>query len=1030
VELSQLPERVDFNQHIRPILSDRCYSCHGPDAAARQGGLRLDRRDQLYVPLEASGRTPVVPAKPVKSELVRRILSDDPEIVMPTPESHLTLSDREKALLVRWIEDGAEYKDHWAFLPIEDPAVPDNPAGYPDARTPVDNFINGRLSQENIAPASPAQNEILLRRLYFDLTGLPPSLEEIDAFLADPSDEAYAATVERLLDTDAHAERMTMEWLDVARYADSHGLHADGLRTSWPFRDWVISAFRRNLPYDDFLRWQLAGDLIEEPTYESRLATAFLRMNPMTSEGGAIAEEFRLGYVFDRVNTVSTGLLGLTMDCARCHDHKFDPLSQEEYYGFSAFFNTIEELGMTANDGDFGPLLVISDPATNRLLDSIAEEVQALDREREAVSPSATELATFSEKLQRENSPPDYELPFNRINDKRIDGVADVSEAFALVEEEERGKVGYFDGAYGMLNLGAQGRIEVNEPMAATLWIKTEKRKKGQEQTLLCTSGNKEDSWRGLDFFLDDENYLTLGLAHALPDDLIRVKTRDSLRVGEWYQVGFSYDGSGRAGGVDLYVNGGLTETRVAFDGLTGSFSPSPCDSWQNCDIRPMRMGRSHRSSTGDDAIFRGWMDDLKIYYRPLLPLAVAEAYGREPGAEEVARTRLRQSEPYRALTEELRELQARRAPIVDTVPNLMVMAESRHPRKTHILQRGAYDMPGREVDLRTPEAILPWSADYTQNRLGLADWLLSPDNPLTSRVIVNRYWQLFFGQGLVTTPHDFGSQGSLPTHPLLLDYLAWRLQKDWDVRELIRLIVLSDTYRRSSTPTEEQRRLDPDNLLLARGARHRLPAEMIRDNALAASGLLDPAVGGESVKPYQPPGLWFEKLNFSKKLLHYVQDHGDSLYRRTLYTFIRRTSPPPFLTTFDATGRDVCIVQRAETNTPLQALNLLNDPQFVEAARVLAQRVQVEAGGEADDQLRRAYRLVTGRRAEEADLDQLRSLYTDELDRYRADEAAARALLATGEYPLPEELDRAHTAALASVGNVLLSLDVGYVKY
>lgn len=1027
LEYERLPERVDFNQHIRPILSDRCYSCHGPDAGSRQAGLRLDQQNNLFTRLDQTGNIPVVPGKPGSSELVHRILSDDPTVVMPTPESHLTLSDKERALLVRWIEDGAEWKDHWAFLPIEDPEVPANPADYPAALTPVDNFINARLLEEGLAPADPAQPELLLRRLYLDLTGLPPSLADLDAWLADPSEEAYRARVEELLQSDAYAERMTMEWLDVARYADSHGLHADGLRTSWPYRDWVISAFKRNLPYDDFLRWQLAGDLIDTPTQESRLATAFLRLNPMTSEGGAIAEEFRLGYVFDRVNTVSTGLLGLTMECARCHDHKFDPLSQEEYYSFSAFFNTIEELGMTANDGDFGPLLVISDDKTNQLLEDIDKEVEALDRERTQIALSATQLKDFTDRLEAPEKA-SLVLPFERLGEQ-LDGRASPSESFTLKEDPERGTVGLFDDAYDLLYLGEEGRVHVNEPIAATLWINTVKREAGKEQTLLCTSGNKEDSWRGIDFFLDDENHLVISLAHLLPDDLIKVRTVDSLQLGEWYQIGFSYDGSGRAAGVDLYLNGDLVPQEVLFDGLTGSFMPPECEEWMDCDTRAMQLGRSNRVYTGDNGIFQGMVDEVKLYYRPLLPVAVAREYGREPSDRAIARQQLRQYPDYRHLTEQLRDLQAKREPYTDTVPTLMVMAESRHPRKTHVLVRGAYDMPGKEVDLNTPASILPWSQEYEQNRAGLAEWLLSSDNPLPSRVIANRYWQLFFGQGLVTTPHDFGSQGSLPTHPRLLDYLASRLREAWDLRELIRTIVLSDTYRRSSTPGEEQLRLDPDNLLLARGARHRLQAEMIRDNALAASGLLNPTVGGESVKPYQPRGLWFEKLNFSKALLHYVPDHGDKLYRRSMYTFIRRTTPPPFMTTFDTGSRDICLVKRSETNTPLQALNLLNDPQFVEAARVLAQRVQREAGDRAGDQLRLAYRLVTGRRAEEAELRVLNSLYREELERYREQPDSAQALLTIGEFPT-NSTDVAHTAALTSVGNMLFSTDAAYVKY
>ena len=1030
LELEQLPADVDFNQHIRPILSDRCYSCHGPDEKSRQAELRLDQESGLYAELKQTGRTPVVPGSPAKSELVRRILSHDAEVVMPTPESHLTLSAREKALLVRWIEDGAEWKDHWAFLPIADVAVPDNPEGYPTARTPVDNFIHSRLAEEGLEVSEEAEPEVLIRRLYFDLTGLPPTLEELDAWLADPSPEAYAAKVEELLATDAYAERMTTEWLDVARYADSHGLHADGERNSAPYRDWVINAFRQNLSYDTFLLHQLAGDLIGQPTYGSRMATAFLRMHPMTSEGGAIDEEYRLSYVFDRVNTVATGLLGLTMDCARCHDHKFDPLSQEEYYSFSAFFNTIEELGMTANDGDFGPVIQVADDSIRGLLAQYEASIGELGRQRAAVTLSEAELREFAANLPAEAPEPAVRVPFDRLAEGKVDGRYAASGSFALRQDSLRGSVGYFDGEHGDLQIGLQGDLTVDEPMGATVWINTTKRQAGQQQKMLCSTGNKEDSWHGIDFYLDDANHLGISLAHQRPVELIELRSVDSLLTGRWYQVGWTYDGSGLASGVRLYLDGKLLEAEVLHDKLTGSFDPAPCAHWMGCAKMPMRVGRSNGADTGDNGIFRGMMDDMRIYYAQLSPTDIARAYGREPDRQAQQLAGLLRDTNYLDLTRKLGEVHRRRAAAVDTLPRMMVMDEMSHPRQTFILTRGAYDAPGRPVELGTPAAVLPWSKQYAQDRLGLAHWLLSPDNPLTSRVTVNRYWQLFFGQGLVSTPHDFGSQGSLPTHPELLDYLATRFREQWDVRELVRTLVLSGTYRRSSVPTEAQRAHDPENLLLARGARYRLPAEMIRDNALAVSGLLTRRVGGESVRPYQPPGLWFEKLNFSQALLHYVPDEGDKLYRRSMYTFLRRTTPPPFMTTFDATGRDVCLVRRTETNTPLQALNLLNDPQFVEAARVLAQRVQNEGGrGTAAEQLRTAYRLVTGRRAREEELAVLQSLYSSELDRFKADRSAADSLLVVGQFPVDESLEAAHTAALASVSNMLFSLDAAYVK-
>ena len=962
-ELATLPERVDFNQHIRPILSDRCWSCHGPDAGSRQAELRLDLEENAFGPLASGSGVAFKAGSPGGSEALLRMISDDPEVIMPTPESHMTLAPREIALFTKWIEQGAEWKDHWAFLPIEHPAPPANPTGMPAANE-VDHFINERLRQEGLAPNGRADDERLLRRVHLDLTGLPPSPRQMDAWLAAPTDANYTLLVDSLLGTRASAERLTMDWLDLARYADSHGMHADGARVSHPYRDWVIEAFYRNQPYDAFVTEQLAGDLLDEPTQDQLIASGFNRMHPQTAEGGAIDEEMRLTYVFDRVNTVATGLLGLTMDCSRCHDHKFDPLSQSEYYGFSAFFNNFNELGMTADDGDFGPTILLSDDTTRYRLHLLEEKVQRLTAERRQVAVSAEELAGFLASPRVATPRPTHHLTFDRLLPRQggygLDGGARASEEVRLLDDPERGKVVEFDHPYDEVTFN-QGVAQHHtaDAFSAVAWIKTTKRDENFTQTILGTTANKAELWNGHDLYLDEENRLNFRLVSALPDELIHLRTLDSLRVGRWYQVGFTYDGTGRATGAKIYLDGEVPRQETLLDFLRGDCYPSVVDKpWLDFTAYPLRVGQSHRTQTGENGVFLGRMDDIKLFDRALTQVQMhgLGAKKDEPANAAYEEHLLKTKPAYADAVERLRQVIAERTAIRDTLPHFMVSQESPGLRKTYRLDRGAYDAPAEEVQPTTPKAILAFGEHRQRNRLGLAGWIFDPANPLTARVTVNRYWQLLFGRGLTTTPHDLGSQGALPSHPALLDHLATEFRDGgWDVRALIKKIVLSETYRRDSRMSEDLRGVDAENILLAAGPSGRLPAEMIRDNALVASGLLVDQVGGPSVKPYQPPGLWIQSLNFSHELMHFVQDHGEDLYRRSMYTFIRRTQPPPFVTNFDGTGRDVCIVERSKTNTPLQALNLLNDPQFVEAARVLAQRVQREEAG-ADGQLSRAF--------------------------------------------------------------------------
>jgi hypothetical protein len=1040
--LAALPDKIDFNHHIRPLLSDRCWPCHGPDNNARKADLRLDTEAGAFGPLAESDGQAFRPGSLAGSEAIRRITSDNPDFKMPPVKSNLSLTAREIAMIAKWIEQGAEWKAHWAFLP---PVEPDVPQAGPERwlkHNAIDNFIHSKLQEKGLTPRRTAGKERLLRRVTMDLTGLPPTVPEIDAFLSDDAEDAYELVIDRLLQTDACAERLAMEWMDVARYADSHGMHADGWRMMWPWRDWVIDAFAENMPYDQFVTWQLAGDLMPNPTKEQILATAFHRNHPMTAEGGVIDEEFRVEYVADRANTTAKAFLGLTMECARCHDHKFDPISQKEYYRMSAFFNNVKELGMTGDDGNFGPMLLLSDEKTDEALLELRNRILKKERELEhlaarlrtegkkTIEPAASlKSGLFGhfpmEKLQERTGE-------NEDGKKRtgfsLDGqeIAIASHGITLTEGKS-GKALRFVDEYATVSLAKTGLFEMTEPFSVSLSVKTVKRDSGKTQTLVGNTGNKNTFWRGWDFFLDDENRPSVRLIHSLPNNYIHVVARDSVQLSEWIHLSFSYDGSGKAQGVRIYLNGRTVDSEIVFDRLYKSILPVKSD--HQPEERALRLGKSYRGHTGENGIFEGSLDELRIFGRTLTAAEAAILAGVDNRNALDLHYALNH-EQYKSFLAELTALRVERLAIVDTIPEIMVMEEMPSPRPTFVLRRGLYDQPGEHVNVGTPEGVLGFPDELPKNRFGLAKWIFHEDNPLTARVAVNRYWQMLFGQGLVKTVHDFGSQGELPSHPELLNWLAVTFRESgWDVKALLKSMVMSATYQQDSALNPGLAEADPENVWLSRGPSYRLSAEMIRDNALAASGLLVRKIGGESVKPYQPPGLWIELGNFSHKLLHYKQDSLDNLYRRSIYTFIRRTSPPPYMTTFDAPNRDICTVRRERTNTPLQALILLNDPQFVEAARVLAERMQLEGGENLEDQVQFAFRSVTGRRPTEEESRIFENLFAQELQRFTAHPQAAEELLTVGDRPRDERLDKRRTAALAIVASTMLNHDEAYMK-
>ncbi|MDZ4701029.1 MAG: DUF1553 domain-containing protein [Rhodothermales bacterium] len=1025
---TSLPDVVDYNYHIKPILSDRCYTCHGPDENTREAGLRLDTEAGFSTPLGKAGNyVAVVPGKPEKSELIRRIVHTNPEEVMPPPESNLALSPHEIALIYRWVEQGAEWKPHWSFI---SPEKPDAPA-VADAAWPandIDRFVLARLDSEGLAPAPEASLERLLRRVTFDLTGLPPSPGEIDAFLEDTSPNAYERVVDRLLASPAYGERMANEWLDVARYADTGGYQSDRLTHMWPWRDWVVSAFNRNLPYDDFLTWQLAGDLLPDATQEQILATGFNRNHRQTEEGGSIEEEFRAEYVADRVNTLGTAVLGLTLECARCHDHKYDPVTQKEYYQFFSYFNQIDESGQTSffTDAVPVPTLLRTDAETDSALADVRRRIPEAEEALKTAAADAEEpFQRWKESFQPSSLParpppgPVDAFGFERLGDTTLPNDIRPGRPAKLLYDPSlvEGKMGQamvFDGENGVEAAGV-GDFERTDPFTISFWMKPA-RWNPWNVLVHHTKAALDAGSRGYEIALQG-NQLVAGLAHMWPQNAIRVVTTDSLVLGAWTHVAAIYDGSSRAAGLTLYVNGEPAAVEVVRDNL-----------FKNIRYERTEVGLTVGFRFRDAGFKDGLIDELAVYDRALTPIEAAQLAGIPAPADEAslrAHFLAHHSPGYTQAQRALRQLREEENERVSAVEEIMVMRDMAERRPAYVLVRGQYDQKGEEVQPATP-AFLP-AADpaLPPNRLGLAQWLTAPEHPLTARVAVNRMWQLFFGMGLVATPDDFGNQGQLPSHPELLDWLATDfVDSGWDVKRFVKQIVVSATYRQASEASPELRERDPGNALLARGPGFRLPAEMLRDNALAASGLLVNRVGGPPVKPYQPAGIWEEKSGAK-----YVQDTGESLYRRSLYTFWKRTSPPPAMTTFDAPERNSCLVQRQRTSTPMQALVLLNDPQFVEAARKVGERMWTEAGADRATQIVIAFRLLTGEMPSDAERAVLETIYQEQYDEYAGRPDAARQLLAIGESSRETSIDPASLAAATMVASAIMNYDAAVMR-
>jgi hypothetical protein len=1031
---------IDFDRQVRPILSDKCYTCHGPDEKNRMAKLRLDMKDGGAF-AEHNGYSIVKPGDSANSRLYQRISSDKKSFQMPPPSSGQTLTPAQVDVIKKWIDEGAKWETHWAYAIPQRPEVPkvSDPAW---VRNPIDAFVLANLDKNGLKPSPEAGRAILLRRVTFDLTGLPPTPAELEAFLADQSPEAYDKVVESLLHSPRYGERMAMQWLDLARYADTHGYHIDSHREMWHWRDWVIDAFNNNMPFSEFTVEQLAGDLLPDATVSEKVASGFNRNHMINFEGGAIPEEYQNEYVVDRVEATAATWMGVTLGCARCHDHKYDPLSQKEFYRFYAFFNNISEEGLDGKRGNAKPFLQLPSEQQRQKLDQLTSAIKELDKtlDEKKVAPiqaewEKTRLPTLAAPT-RTGLVVHYEFDGSLSDSSGKYHYGQVAKGDLTYSPSIVNRAASFDGETHVTldDVGALTRGS----FSVAFWIKPDS---NRPMTVL-TEVSDSTTGAGVEFHLDDylltdiqhwEPRLYVRLSRKWPSDAIEIRTKDRLDPSEWRHVVANYDGSGKAAGLHVFFDGKPGEVEVLTNKLSGKLTTTA-----KLEIGNKDLGKA----------FKGQLDDLRIYSRPLLASEIQPMFRDEPvrasilipadhrddGQKEHLRNYFLSTEAAPELRQAYlsrKELLKEKADLVKVIPTTMVMAELEKPRETVILGRGDYRNRGEKVTPGVPAILPPLPAGAPANRLTLAKWMVSPENPLTSRVVVNRYWQSYFGIGIVKTPQDFGSQGDPPSNPALLDWLATEfIRNGWNVREMQRLIVTSATYRQDSAASPDLIKDDPENRLLARGPRFRLPAEAVRDNALFISGLLKERVGGPSVFPYQPKGLW-EDIAFGDgfSAQSYAPSHGDDLYRRSMYTFWKRTSPPPSLATFDAPDREKCSARRLLTNTPLQALVLLNDPTYLEASRALAGRMILEGGHDPAKRIAYAYELATARPPAPRELEILRLLEEKELAEYRRDPASARKFIAVGESKPPANIDPVEMAAWTTVASAILNLDETITK-
>jgi len=1020
-----LDRDMDFNMDVRPILSDKCFACHGPDKGKLEAGLRLDLEENAKGGLvDHPGARAIVEGSSAKSMVVSRILTHDEELVMPPEKSKLVLKPKEKAILVRWIEQGAQYDPHWSFLkPVK--------AEVPEGTNPIDYLIAEKLKEKGLEASPPADPETLLRRVTFDLTGLPPTLAQMDSFLNDKSLGAYERQVDKLMGSVHYGERMATTWMDAARYADTHGYTVDRYRDVSPWRDWVIKSFNENMPYDEFFTLQLAGDLLPGASKDELIPTAFLRLHPQNMEGGIVDEEFRVEYVSDRTNTFSTAFMGLTMACAKCHDHKFDPISQKEYFELFSFFNNLDEAGQISWDNAMPvPTMLLTDEKQDSIISFVASKVedvedQLSDMDQMARAAFESWIASGKYKEMGRQKMPHGVIGFYPLDNNLDNAIGDRNRGFMAIPSSSDEPSTFTEGYQGKgilldgdawLDLGGVGVFERYDEFTVALDVKIPP---GLRDGVIFHKGSGAAlyNFRGFHLALKD-NRIQIVMAHTTPANAIIEYSDTEVPRDEWVQFALSYDGSSRASGLKVFMNGHELVTTVKTDNLYKSIL-------FNSDNEPgVQIGARWRGKgIGESAVDNIAVFDRSLSALEILRLADPESWekiltapmsleGEDLMMEYFVKNEFQR---YKILSREARKYRNELSQAIDAVDELMVYQEMPSPRPTFILDRGLYDSYKEQVSPSAPEQILPFDSTLsTPNRLDLVKWLAHPDHPLTARVMVNRIWLQFFGKGLVESVEDFGNQGTLPTNGPLLDHLAVTfIESGWDIKAMIKLIVTSDTYRQSSLTSQLLLEKDPRNIWLARGPSRRLTAEMIRDQALTASGLLNRKVGGESVSPYQPEGLW--SVNSST----YTQSTGEDLYRRSLYTIWKRSVPHPTQGTFDAPDRSECIVRRQETNTPLQDLVLMNDPIFIESAREIGRQMAIE------DDVSLGFRRLTGRSPQMEELSILEEMVEVERKKFGEDPSRAMGWLGAEN---TQEVD-ASAAAYAVVASTIMNSDAFIMK-
>lgn len=1004
---------VDFNRQIRPILSDHCFACHGPDEKSRKAKLRLDTREGAFAKLRGGGLA-IVPGKSAQSELVQRIITHEPTELMPPPQSGKKLTDQQIGLLKQWVEQGASWSAHWSFVTPQRPELPKvKRVAWP--RNPIDHFILSRLEKERLEPSPEASKAALLRRVTFDLTGLPPTIAEIDAFLADSSPSAYDKVVDRLLQSPRYGEHMARYWLDAARYGDTHGMHLDNYREIWPYRDWVIKAFNSNMPFDRFVVEQLAGDLLPNATLDQTVATGFVRCHVTTSEGGSIDEEVYVRNVVDRVDTNGTVFLGLTVGCARCHDHRYDPVSMKDYYQLFAFFNNLDGPALDGNSPQPAPVVKMPSKEQATAQEKVVHNITALEKQ----IAEALAKVTYTEPAETKGPAGLVRADHVWLDDQLPPGVK------PLVDGGVNLKWEFVSAPAPVL----QGSKSVK--LSAT----------GLQQVVLTEASPGLKVGEGDKLFA----YVYLDPARPPREVMLQWHTTNWLHRAYWGEnvIPWGRDNSSERRAVGPLPQAGQwvrLEVDAAKVGIKpgtviNGFALTQHDGLAYWDKAGLAT-RTPQDGAGFES-FTAWLQVQRGLGGKGLPKNLEALAKQDPAKHNADQTKqLRdyfllhaysKTQPeFAPLNAQLATLTREREALDKQIPSTLVFKERADTRPAFILKRGEYDRRGDKVDRNTPAFLPPLPEGLPRNRLGFARWLVAPDHPLTARVAVNRLWQQCFGTGLVKTAEDFGSQGEPPSHAKLLDWLAVQFVADgWDVKQTMKRIVTSASYRQSARITKELLARDPANRLLARGPRFRLDAEMLRDQALFVSGLLVEKVGGPSVKPPQPPGLWEAVAFTGSNTGKFSPDTGhDKVHRRSMYIFWKRTAAPPQMNAFDAPSREACLVRRERTNTPLQALLLMNEQQFVEAARALGERTMKQGGSTPEDRLRFLFRSVTARNPEGAELAELQTMYAAQLKTFQTDTKAAQQLIAVGETRADPALNAGDLAAWTMVANLVMNLD------